>query len=467
MRVWSPPRGSSRRMASGLLACAIVWVPAVAVAVPPPPPNPSDDDLASADAQVEADRGAVGSLINQVVTAEQRLLELDSEMAGKREAANKALVDLQEARAAADAAAAVTNGARQELSTADDDVARAHERFDQFAVAAYMQPGVGSMPDLLAGASAERARDRAQVLSQVSTSQRDALEWLQRAQLTQGNRVSAARAAEAAAVAAARTADQKKGEAVAAVAAVAATQQDQARRRQQLVAQRDAAQQQLDFARERDAGLRGQRDAYVAWDQQRLAEQAAQEQAAADKARADQEANSRAADLGGGHRPHTQLQDSPPPRAGLVVPPRPHGNRAELIETVADRALSQIGVIYAWGGGDETGPTEGIHDGGVADSHGDYAKVGFDCSGLMVYAFAGIGISLPHYSGYQYQLGTRVPVAQRERGDMLFWGRGGSEHVALYLGDDQMVEAPESGEVVQVSAVRDAGMMPYAVRLIT
>lgn len=466
MRVWSPPRGSSRRMASGLLLCAIMWVPAAAVAVPPPPPNPSDDDIASADAQVDADRSALGSLINAVVSAEQRLQELDSEIAGKREAVNKALVDLQEARAAADAAAAATNDARRELSAADDEVTRARARFDQFAVAAYMQPGVGSMPDLLAGASAQRARDRAQVLSQVSISQRDAVEALQRAQLTQGNRVSVARAAEAAAVAAANTADQKKAEAVAAVVAVAVTQQEQARQREQLLGQRDAAQLQLDLARLRDAGLRGQREAYMAWDRERLAEQAAEEQEAAEKARADQEANNRASGLGGSHRPHTQLQDSPPPRAGIVVPPRPRGNRSELIETVVDRALSQVGEIYAWGGGDENGPTEGIHDGGVADSHGDYAKVGFDCSGLMVYAFAGVGISLPHYSGYQYQMGTRVPVDLRERGDMLFWGRGGSEHVALYLGDDRMVEAPESGEVVQVSAVRDAGIMPYAVRLI-
>lgn len=132
------------------------------------------------------------------------------------------------------------------------------------------------------------------------------------------------------------------------------------------------------------------------------------------------------------------------------------------VETVVNRAISQLGVPYAWGGGDANGPTRGIRDGGVADSYGDYNKIGFDCSGLMIYAFAGIGKALPHYTGYQYREGTQVPVANRKRGDMLFW----PGHVALYLGDGKMVEAPQSGDVVKISPVRMAGIMPYAVRLV-
>ncbi|MGV9673637.1 NlpC/P60 family protein, partial [Nocardia sp. NPDC003482] len=161
-----------------------------------------------------------------------------------------------------------------------------------------------------------------------------------------------------------------------------------------------------------------------------------------------------------------QLDNAPPPNRSGAHPRLPSGDRNQLIEIVVDRAMSQLGVTYSWGGGDEDGPTLGIHDGGVADSYGDFGKVGFDCSGLMIYAFAGVGISLPHYSGYQYTMGTRVPVDERERGDMLFWGANGSEHVALYLGDGTMIEAPESGDVVKISPVREGGIMPYAVRLI-
>ena len=136
------------------------------------------------------------------------------------------------------------------------------------------------------------------------------------------------------------------------------------------------------------------------------------------------------------------------------------------IEAVIARAMSQVGTPYAWGGGDANGPTKGIRDGGVADSFGDYNKVGFDCSGLTLYAFSAAGISLPHYTGYQYNQGTKVDPSEMKRGDLIFYGPGGGQHVAIYLGDGTMIEAPESGSTVRVSPVRYGGMAPYAVRLI-
>ena len=142
------------------------------------------------------------------------------------------------------------------------------------------------------------------------------------------------------------------------------------------------------------------------------------------------------------------------------------GDRSAQIETVIARAMSQLGVQYAWGGGDANGPTLGIRDGGVADSYGDYNKVGFDCSGLTLYAFAGVGISLPHYTGYQYQHGTKVSPSEMQRGDLIFYGPGASQHVAIYLGDGQMIEAPNSGSVVKISPVRWSGMTESVVRLI-
>lgn len=155
-------------------------------------------------------------------------------------------------------------------------------------------------------------------------------------------------------------------------------------------------------------------------------------------------------------------QDLPPSDASVDS----SGTAAQQIERVIERARSQLGVTYAWGGGNYYGPTKGIRDGGVADSYGDYAKVGFDCSGLMMYAFYAAGIELQHYSGYQYTSGRQVPVSEAKRGDMLFWGPGGSNHVALYLGDGQMIEAPQSGSTVQISPVRWGGIAPYAVRMI-
>jgi cell wall-associated NlpC family hydrolase len=98
---------------------------------------------------------------------------------------------------------------------------------------------------------------------------------------------------------------------------------------------------------------------------------------------------------------------------------------------------------------------------------GDYNKVGFDCSGLMIYAFAGVGVGLPHYSGYQASAGRQVPLSQMAPGDMLFWATGGQiHHVALYIGNGQMIEAPYSGSRVRIAPVRYGGILPYATRVL-
>ena len=144
----------------------------------------------------------------------------------------------------------------------------------------------------------------------------------------------------------------------------------------------------------------------------------------------------------------------------------PIGDRAAQIEAVIARAESQLGVPYAWGGGNASGPTRGIRDGGIADSFGDFNKIGFDCSGLVLYAFAGVGIALPHYTGYQYNHGTKIDPSQMQRGDLIFYGPSGNHHVAIYLGDGMMLAAPNSGSTVQKAPVRWSGMSPYAVRLI-
>ena len=143
------------------------------------------------------------------------------------------------------------------------------------------------------------------------------------------------------------------------------------------------------------------------------------------------------------------------------------GSAQSRINAVIARAQSQLGVRYSWGGGNYFGPTVGIRDGGIADQFGDYAHTGFDCSGLVLYAFYVAGFKLPHYTGSQYQSGTHVPASQMKRGDLIFYGPSASQHVAIYLGNDQMIEAPESGSVVKISPVRYGGMTPNVVRLIS
>lgn len=145
----------------------------------------------------------------------------------------------------------------------------------------------------------------------------------------------------------------------------------------------------------------------------------------------------------------------PPPTAG-VAPGFVRGPQA--IEYVIRRGGSQRGVPYSWGGGKPNGPSTGVGSG--ADI------VGYDCSGFTQFSYAGVGVLIPKYSGDQYNTGRKVPLAQAKRGDLLFWGPGGSQHVAIYLGGGQMLEASGSAGKVTVSPVRRGGLQPYVARII-
>ncbi|ETB30836.1 peptidase M23, partial [Mycobacterium avium subsp. paratuberculosis 10-5975] len=151
----------------------------------------------------------------------------------------------------------------------------------------------------------------------------------------------------------------------------------------------------------------------------------------------------------------TGITNAAPGGVGARIP-RVYGRQAT--EYVIRRGMSQIGVPYSWGGGNAAGPSKGIDSGANI--------VGFDCSGLVLYSFAGVGIKLPHYSGSQYNLGRKIPSSQMRRGDVIFYGPGGSQHVTIYLGDGQMLEAPDIGLKVRVAPVRTSGMTPYVVRYI-
>lgn len=130
----------------------------------------------------------------------------------------------------------------------------------------------------------------------------------------------------------------------------------------------------------------------------------------------------------------------------------------QAVEYAIRRGASQMGVPYSWGGGKPNGPSRGIDSGANT--------VGFDCSGLTQYSFAGVGVLIPKYSGDQYNTGRKVPLAQGKRGDLLFWGPGGSQHVAIYLGGGQMLEASGSAGKVTVSPLRKSGLQPYVARII-
>jgi cell wall-associated NlpC family hydrolase len=136
----------------------------------------------------------------------------------------------------------------------------------------------------------------------------------------------------------------------------------------------------------------------------------------------------------------------------------PRANGRQAIEYVIRRGASQMGVPYSWGGGTLDGPSKGIDSGANT--------VGFDCSGLVRYSFAGVGVLIPRFSGDQWKSGRHIPPSQARRGDLIFYGPGGGQHVTIYLGNGQMLEASGSAGKVTVSAVRKSGMTPTLTRII-
>ena len=411
------------------------------LAAPPPPPNPSDSEIQAGKADANAKAGEVGRLTNQLAQAEQKLTQLQDDVELKQEEANKALVDLQTAQDDATQAENDAKAARTEADAASAAIEQARADLRTFAAASFQQGStVGSLSAYLSADSPKDMLARAQLLDAVGGDRLNALDRLQQAQTEKSNKDAAARKAAEIAQQKQDAARRAKNSADAARTTAERAQDSQAAQNSRLEKNKTDVEQQLYDAQAKVSGLQGQRQRYQDWLAQKQRE---------DEERARQAA---LAASGGGGRPSGG--------------PAPSGPAGSSIEAVIARALSKLGMPYAWGGGNASGATRGIRDGGVADRYGDYNKIGFDCSGLMIYAFAGVR-PLPHYSGYQYSAGRRVPLSQMRRGDLLFWGGpGGIHHVALYLGGGQMVEAPQSGLRVRVAPVRFGGIMPYATRLV-
>ena len=130
-------------------------------------------------------------------------------------------------------------------------------------------------------------------------------------------------------------------------------------------------------------------------------------------------------------------------------------------QAAAARAKSWVGAPYAWAGGNARGPAYGA----CVNSDPtwfDCKIFGFDCSGLAMYAW-GANLSLAHYAATQYhQAGSYHPKrGELMPGDLLFYSSNGKasgiEHVAIYYGNGQMIEAPMSGWTVHVTPVRLTG----------
>ncbi|MFD0367646.1 C40 family peptidase [Streptomyces sp. NPDC127114] len=132
--------------------------------------------------------------------------------------------------------------------------------------------------------------------------------------------------------------------------------------------------------------------------------------------------------------------------------------------TVIDAALARTGTPYSWGGGNAQGPSTGICCSPSGKSGTQI--VGFDCSGLTLYAYAQAGIHLPRTAAQQAGAGNRIPatagVGALKPGDLVFFAYDPTSdstihHVGIYLGNNQMINAPRPGTLVRTEPLWDHG----------
>jgi cell wall-associated NlpC family hydrolase len=113
------------------------------------------------------------------------------------------------------------------------------------------------------------------------------------------------------------------------------------------------------------------------------------------------------------------------PEGISIAPPSRYGG-------VVGIAMQYLGVPYQWGGASPSG---------------------FDCSGLVLFVYAQVGVSLPHHAASQYNYGTPVSRDQLEPGDLVFFD--GLGHNGIYIGGGQFIHAPHTGDVVKISSLDD------------
>jgi cell wall-associated NlpC family hydrolase len=128
----------------------------------------------------------------------------------------------------------------------------------------------------------------------------------------------------------------------------------------------------------------------------------------------------------------------------LRLVPRPRPKAPTLGQRAVRIAAAELGVPYRYGGSSPSG---------------------FDCSGLVAYVYAKLGIRLPHNAAAQYSYGRAVDRAHLKPGDLIFFH--GLGHVGLYIGHGRMIHAPQSGELVSIQSLASrSGSVEGARRLI-
>jgi len=464
--------------------CAVSLAFGMVVTVPNLGPSLALAQPASSDTLTE--------LVTEVATVNQKLQNLGAAIQSQQESVNKAILDVKTARDTAAAAQQEVDASAQRVEQANGAITDAQKRFDTFAAAMYVN---GPSSSYLTASDPVDILNTAAAGETLAISSRRVMSELQSARVEQVNKESAARLAKQQADAAVSAAEASQQDAVDALTGAQETFKSQQAELDRLTAERRQAQAKLAEARTLAAPSSpagAGRPAAAPGSASSGAPAPAKPGAANPNWDVDPATGNRetAWDMTLPQIPSAFVSGDPiqiinavikiittsleitqnlgrkflqslgllPTETGITNGAIPAVAGPQATELVIRRGMSQLGVPYSWGGGNAAGPSRGIDHGA--------GTVGFDCSGLMLYMFAGVGIKLDHYSGSQYNAGRKIPSSQMRRGDMIFYGPNASQHVAMYLGDGKMLEAPYTGSVVKISPVRTSGMTPFVTRMI-
>ena len=431
MRRETKHRGIRAISVTALFASLAAATPGIALAAP------SDEEIARAReaenaakmsvAQIEVELASVKS---EAEVALQKAMSAAEELNGARYSLEQATQTARQAQADADKAKADYEAGKQEIASIAQTAYRdGGSSLD--SIAPYLSAdGLRTVETKQAtlnsfSASANVKMQKVAALEQVANVMNDAAI---QAQAKQAEATAQVEARTAAAQSAANNASN--------------AQAMTAARRDALVAELARKQNTtVELINQREAELEAQRQAAAAEAaRQAAAAEAARQQAAAEAARRAREQQNSYTPAPAPAPSYDDDDDTPSWGGG-------GGGNSDAAAGAIAWAKSKLGAQYVWAG---EGP-------------------GYDCSGLVTMAYRSQGIYLTHWSQAQYSEGTRVPVSQAQPGDLIFWNWDGGniDHVAIYLGNNQIIEAPTFGVPVRITSIYGwSAVLPYAVRVV-
>ena len=431
MRRETKRRGIRAISVTALFASLAAATPGIALAAP------SDEEIARAReaenaakmsvAQIEVELASVKS---EAEVALQKAMSAAEELNGARYSLEQATQTARQAQADADKAKADYEAGKQEIAS--------------IAQTAYRDGGssLDSIAPYLSADGLRTVETKQATLNSFSASANVKMQKV--AALEQVANVMNDAAIQAQAKQAEATAQVETRSAAAQSAANNASnaQAMTAARRDALVAELARKQNTtVELINQREAELEAQRQAAAAEAaRQAAAAEAARQQAAAEAARRAREQQNSYTPAPAPPASYDDDDDTPSWGGG-------GGGNSDAAAGAIAWAKSKLGAQYVWAG---EGP-------------------GYDCSGLVTMAYRSQGIYLTHWSQAQYSEGTRVPVSQAQPGDLIFWNWDGGniDHVAIYLGNNQIIEAPTFGVPVRITSIYGwSAVLPYAVRVV-